>query len=161
MDWLTDPEAWIALFTLTALEIVLGIDNIIFISILAGRLPGRAAAARPRARPRSCDDHADRCCCSRSPGSCGFTAPLFTSARARLSGARPDPDRRRSFPAGEKRPTKFTSGSKVKRARSRPRRRFVRGRASSRSRCSISCSRSIRSSPPSAWSTSSRSWSRR
>jgi len=39
MDWLTNPEAWIALATLTALEIVLGIDNIIFISILVGRLP--------------------------------------------------------------------------------------------------------------------------
>lgn len=38
-EWLTNPEAWIALFTLTALEIVLGIDNIIFISILVGRLP--------------------------------------------------------------------------------------------------------------------------
>lgn len=39
MDWITDPEAWVALITLTALEIVLGIDNIIFISILAGKLP--------------------------------------------------------------------------------------------------------------------------
>lgn len=38
-NWMTHPEAWIALGTLTALEIVLGIDNIIFISILAGRLP--------------------------------------------------------------------------------------------------------------------------
>jgi len=38
-EWLTSPEAWIALATLTALEIVLGIDNIIFISILVGRLP--------------------------------------------------------------------------------------------------------------------------
>jgi len=38
-DWLTNPEAWIALGTLTALEIVLGIDNIIFISVLVGRLP--------------------------------------------------------------------------------------------------------------------------
>ncbi|WP_044470571.1 TerC family protein [Mannheimia massilioguelmaensis] len=38
-EWLVDPEAWIALFTLAALEIVLGIDNIIFISILVGRLP--------------------------------------------------------------------------------------------------------------------------
>lgn len=38
-EWLTDPQAWIALATLTALEIVLGIDNIIFISILANRLP--------------------------------------------------------------------------------------------------------------------------
>ncbi len=41
MDWFFSPEAWIALVTLTALEIVLGIDNIIFISILVGRLPER------------------------------------------------------------------------------------------------------------------------
>jgi predicted tellurium resistance membrane protein TerC len=39
MEWVTSPEAWVALLTLTALEIVLGIDNIIFISILVGRLP--------------------------------------------------------------------------------------------------------------------------
>ncbi len=38
-DWLSDPNAWVALATLTGLEIVLGIDNIIFISILVGRLP--------------------------------------------------------------------------------------------------------------------------
>ncbi len=39
LDWLSDPSAWAALLTLTGLEIVLGIDNIVFISILAGRLP--------------------------------------------------------------------------------------------------------------------------
>lgn len=39
MEWILDPQAWIALATLTALEIVLGIDNIIFITILVGRLP--------------------------------------------------------------------------------------------------------------------------
>jgi len=39
MNWITDPQAWIALATLTSLEIVLGIDNIIFISILVSRLP--------------------------------------------------------------------------------------------------------------------------
>ena len=39
MDWITSPEAWIALLTLTVLEIVLGIDNVVFISILAGKLP--------------------------------------------------------------------------------------------------------------------------
>ncbi len=39
--WFADPEAWIALGTLTALEIVLGVDNIIFISILVGRLPAK------------------------------------------------------------------------------------------------------------------------
>ena len=47
-EWVASPEAWIALGTLTALEIVLGIDNIIFISILVGRLPEsqRASARR-------------------------------------------------------------------------------------------------------------------
>ena len=39
MEWLASPEAWVALLTLTVLEIVLGVDNIIFISILAGKLP--------------------------------------------------------------------------------------------------------------------------
>jgi predicted tellurium resistance membrane protein TerC len=39
MSWLSDPQAWIALVTLTSLEIVLGIDNIVFISILTGKLP--------------------------------------------------------------------------------------------------------------------------
>src|SRR4030067_2729762 len=43
-EWLAAPEAWIALGTLTALEIVLGIDNIIFISILVGRLPEKQRA---------------------------------------------------------------------------------------------------------------------
>jgi len=41
MEWLTDPNAWIGLLTLTVLELVLGIDNIIFISILASKLPGK------------------------------------------------------------------------------------------------------------------------
>ena len=39
MEWLSNPESWIALLTLTVLEVVLGIDNVIFISILAGKLP--------------------------------------------------------------------------------------------------------------------------
>ncbi|MDH4610683.1 TerC family protein [Pseudomonas sp. BN102] len=39
MEWLTSPEIWVAFFTLTALEIVLGIDNIIMIAILVGRMP--------------------------------------------------------------------------------------------------------------------------
>ncbi|HEX9953577.1 MAG TPA: TerC family protein [Rubricoccaceae bacterium] len=46
-SWFDDPQAWVALATLTALEIVLGIDNIVFISILAGRLP-EAQQARAR-----------------------------------------------------------------------------------------------------------------
>ncbi len=47
MEWLMDPQAWIGLLTLTALEIVLGIDNVIFISILASKLP---KAQQDRAR---------------------------------------------------------------------------------------------------------------
>lgn len=47
MEWITDPQAWAALLTLTALEIVLGIDNIIFLSILTSRLPRHQ---QPRAR---------------------------------------------------------------------------------------------------------------
>ena len=39
MDWITDPQIWIAFLTLAGLEIVLGIDNIVFISILVGKLP--------------------------------------------------------------------------------------------------------------------------
>jgi len=47
MEWVTDPNAWLAFATLTILEIVLGIDNIIFITILASKLP---EDQRPRAR---------------------------------------------------------------------------------------------------------------
>ena len=39
MEWLIDPQMWVSLMTLTALELVLGIDNVVFISILAGKLP--------------------------------------------------------------------------------------------------------------------------
>jgi predicted tellurium resistance membrane protein TerC len=47
MEWITSPEIWISLLTLTVLEIVLGIDNIIFISILSGKLPaGQQRKAR-------------------------------------------------------------------------------------------------------------------
>ena len=69
MDWLTDPQIWIALATLTFLEIVLGVDNIIFISILSGKLP---PDQQPKARAGwGCSARWSRacCCCSRSPGS--------------------------------------------------------------------------------------------
>ncbi len=46
-SWIATPEAWVALLTLTVMEVVLGIDNIVFISILVDRLP---IAERPRAR---------------------------------------------------------------------------------------------------------------
>ena len=56
MQWLTSPEAWAALLSLTALEIVLGVDNIIFISILVARLPieQRQRARSDRARRSRC-----------------------------------------------------------------------------------------------------------
>jgi predicted tellurium resistance membrane protein TerC len=47
MEWITQPESWIALATLTALEVVLGIDNVVFISILTGKLPREQ---QPKAR---------------------------------------------------------------------------------------------------------------
>lgn len=47
LGWLADPQAWVSLLTLTLLEVVLGIDNLIFVSILAGRLP---PAQQARAR---------------------------------------------------------------------------------------------------------------
>lgn len=47
MEWISDPQIWIAFLTLSVLELVLGIDNIIFISILSGKLP---AEQQPRAR---------------------------------------------------------------------------------------------------------------
>ena len=57
MEWIAQPEAWIALLTLTALEIVLGIDNIIFLSILVGRLPPASWASASPWVPAS------PCCC--------------------------------------------------------------------------------------------------
>jgi len=48
MDWIADPQVWIAFLTLAALEIVLGIDNIVFISILVGKLPASRQASAYR-----------------------------------------------------------------------------------------------------------------
>ncbi|HSD61134.1 MAG TPA: TerC family protein [Burkholderiales bacterium] len=84
-DWIFSPEAWVALVTLTALEIVLGIDNIIFISILVGRLPEHQ---RNRARTLGL---------SLAMGTrialllslawvMGLTAPLFTAMGQEISG---------------------------------------------------------------------------
>jgi predicted tellurium resistance membrane protein TerC len=44
VDWLTDPKAWMAFATLTVLEVVLGVDNVVFVSILAGKLPAHQQA---------------------------------------------------------------------------------------------------------------------
>ena len=57
-DWLNDPTAWVALLTLVVLEIVLGIDNLIFISILTNKLPPEQQRAGAPARHRRGADHA-------------------------------------------------------------------------------------------------------
>ena len=86
-DWIGDPDAWVALATLTALEIVLGVDNIIFISILVGRLP---EAQRARARLGLALAMVMRIGLLLSlTWVMRLTAPLFTSRR--LLGARSDP----------------------------------------------------------------------
>jgi predicted tellurium resistance membrane protein TerC len=48
MEWISDPQIWIAFLTLVALELVLGVDNVIFISILAGKLPHQQQAKARR-----------------------------------------------------------------------------------------------------------------
>jgi predicted tellurium resistance membrane protein TerC len=57
MGWLTDPQIWASLVTLTALEIVLGIDNLVFIAIVAGRLPLERQNRARRGRAGACADH--------------------------------------------------------------------------------------------------------
>ena len=55
MEWLLNPEIWISLITLTVLEIVLGIDNIVFISIMSSKLP--VNQQKKAIRPWAWDDH--------------------------------------------------------------------------------------------------------
>ena len=62
MELLSDPNAWIGLLTLSALEIVLGIDNIIFISILSGKLPRPTNPRRGSSDSRVRSSH-ESCCC--------------------------------------------------------------------------------------------------
>jgi hypothetical protein len=68
ISWIGDPNAWISLVTLTSLEVVLGIDNVIFISILAGKLPPRPT--------RESSDH--------WPG-IGIDHPAFTAAQHQMA----------------------------------------------------------------------------
>ena len=99
MDWISDPQIWIALATLTFLEIVLGVDNIIFISILSGKLP-------PAQQPQGA---ASRACSARSVTrilllfSLAWIDPADRAAvhghRHGDLGPRSDPDPRRPVPA--------------------------------------------------------------
>ncbi len=64
-----DPAAWIALITLIVMEVVLGIDNLIFISILTNKLPAEHPRARPRASALALRLSCALACSARSPGS--------------------------------------------------------------------------------------------
>jgi hypothetical protein len=66
-DWIADPGSWVALATLTLLEIVLGIDNIVFVSILTGRLP-KEQQSGPAASVCCWRWACGSPCCSRSVG---------------------------------------------------------------------------------------------
>jgi predicted tellurium resistance membrane protein TerC len=85
MNWITDPQAWAAFATLTGLEIVLGVDNVVFISILAGKLP---AAQQERARKWGLGlAMIMRILLLLSVSwVVGLTAPLFTVLRQEISG---------------------------------------------------------------------------
>ena len=83
MDWLFNPEIWVALFTLTVLEIVLGVDNLIFISILSAKLPGpqqRRARRLGLALDRGCGDHHNPCRIATPPRCSGDGPALALSA---------------------------------------------------------------------------------
>ena len=99
MDWLSDPEIWIALLTLTALEIVLGIDNIVFISILAGKLPAGAAGAGARRSAWRWRWSCASLLLLSISWVIGLTEPLFTVLGQEILRPRPDPARRRAVPA--------------------------------------------------------------
>ena len=98
MDWLASPEPWIALLSLTALEIVLGVDNIIFISILVGRLP-----AEQRARARIIGLALAMVMRIGLLLSLAWmmrlTDPVVLGPHAGIFRTRPDPARRRALPA--------------------------------------------------------------
>jgi predicted tellurium resistance membrane protein TerC len=78
MEWITDPQAWIALLTLTSLEIVLGIDNIIFISILSPAGCRRRSVPAPAPWAWLQPWAPASCCWPRWPGLAHLTAELFT-----------------------------------------------------------------------------------
>ena len=85
MDWITNPEIWIALLTLTALEIVLGIDNIVFLSVLTGKLP-KEQQARARTIGLGLALGMRIALLLTISWVIGLTAPLFTIAGFEFSG---------------------------------------------------------------------------
>ncbi len=85
MDWISDPQAWIGFATLTLLEIVLGIDNIVFISILADRLPP-AQQSRARLLGLGLAMVSRILLLLSLSWIIGLTAPLFTILGEQISG---------------------------------------------------------------------------
>jgi hypothetical protein len=100
MEWVANPTAWVALLTLVVLEVVLGIDNLIFISILTNKLP-----EHQRASARRLGIGAALVMRLVLLATISFivqlTQPVFDPVRPRLLVARPDPDRRRPVPGVE------------------------------------------------------------
>jgi len=85
MSWITDPQAWIAFATLLALEVVLGIDNVIFISILASKLP-KAQQAKARMVGLGLAMFMRIALLLSIAWVIGLTAPLFTVLAQEISG---------------------------------------------------------------------------
>ena len=85
MDWLMDPHAWLGFATLLALEIVLGIDNVVFISILAGKLPA-SQQAKARLLGLGLAMVMRIVLLLSISWVIGLTAPLFTIFRQEISG---------------------------------------------------------------------------
>src|SRR3954471_12741509 len=85
MDWISDPQAWIGFATLTVLEIVLGIDNIVFISILADKLPP-AQQSRARLVGLGLAMLTRLLLLLSLTWIIGLTAPLFTTLGQEISG---------------------------------------------------------------------------
>ena len=129
MDWFSDPNAWLGLLTLTALEIVLGIDNIIFISILAGKLPRSSSPGR--------DSWGSGAFVTRSaPASIAWivrlTRPLFTVVGHAVSGRDLILLLGGLFLIGRRR-SRSTTSSRARKGTSRRRARLARRASSCRS----------------------------
>jgi hypothetical protein len=97
LELLTDPQAWIAFATLTALELVLGIDNVIFISILVDKLPRIGASSRAASACSWRCSCASACCwCCR--GSSGWSRRCSPCSAQEISGRDLILHRRRPVP---------------------------------------------------------------
>ena len=151
-----NPEVWVALLTLTALEIVLGIDNIIFISILANKLPRRAARQGPARRHPGRDGHAHPAAAGHQLGRQPHRAAL-RGRSASSSAAATSSSSWAASSSSPRRPGRSTAAWRATTTSATPGGPTPSGASSSRSCCWTSSSASIRSSPRWAWPTTSSS----